>query len=344
MLSISVAEMRALEELPERDKDSILPYFQLRPWGASHELEKTLNRLSDAYADRPFLSDISAPSVLDGEPRPVHRQLDALRRPAGAYANWCDFLEDQPSMIPTVQLGDVASLAQQAERLARLQRGLGVYLPAPAFGRATDIGRVVGDVTDGGTEVIVILDLGQRGRDLLGAQAQSAGLVRSLRDHLPSAAISISASSFPGDFVGLNDQEIFERQHFNGVRDVVRGNLIYSDRGSARAQKQMGGGGTPAPRVDLAGAAQWSFFRDGTGGDRAAGYEKQAQDAMESDAWDGDLRVWGVQLVERTAGGDRHAIKSPASAAAARINMHLHQQLYFGDADGLYETDEEWQD
>jgi len=345
MLTISVAEMRALEELPERDKDLLLPYFQLRPWGVSHELDNTLSRLSDAYGDRPFLTDLCEPAVLDVEPRPVHRALDLLRRPDAAYASWCDFLEDQPNMIPVVQLGELDSLGQQVDRLLRLNRGLGLYLPAQAFGRIRDIARIIGERTTDGLDVCVILDLGQRSQDLLGTQATTVGLIRAVRERLRDASIAVSASSFPSDFVGLREQPIFERRHHDGVVSVEGGGgIIFSDRGSARAQKQMGGGGTPAPRVDLAGSSDWSFFRDGSGGPRPEGYIAQARAAMASAAWDGDLRVWGVQMIERTAGGDRNAVKSPTSAAAARINMHLHQQLFYGDAGSLYQTDEEWVD
>lgn len=345
MLAISVAEMRGLEELPERDKDALLPYFQLRPWGVSHELENTLNRLTDAYGDRPFLADLCPPTVLDSEPRPVHHTLDLLRTPEDGYANWCDFLSDHPNMIPVAQLGDLDNLPAQLDRLVRLERGLGVYLPAPAFPRIREIARIVGEQTDEGLHTCVIIDLGQRGADLLGSQAMSVGLVNAVRASLPFATVAVSASSFPSDFVGLADQQIYERAHHQGVIATAGGEgVIFSDRGSARAQRQMGGGGTPAPRVDLAGPAAWQFFRDGSGGARPAGYVAQAAAAMRSDAWDANLRVWGVQMIERTAGGDRNAIKSPTSAAAARINMHLHQQLLFNDPDSLHDTDEEWVD
>lgn len=345
MLTVSVAEMRALEELPERDKDLLLPYFQLRPWGVSKELENTINRISDAYGDRPFIADLCAPTTLDGPPREVHRELEQLRLADNGYGNWCDFIEERAGMIPTLQLSNLAELNRQAERLAALDRGLAVYLPRQTHGRLGDIGAVVAQHTGGGDNVCAILDLGQRGSDLLVAQATTVGLVRTLRQTLPNAAIAISASTFPSDFVDLNSQEIFERSHFNGVVAQLGGEgLLYSDRGSARAERQMGGGGTPAPRVDLAQASEWSFFRDVSGGDRIDGYIRQARAAVASAAWDPNLRVWGVQMIERTAGRDRNAVKSPPSAAAARINIHLHRQLFFDDPLGLYETDDEWSD
>jgi hypothetical protein len=345
MLTVSVAEMRALEELPDSTKDALFPYFQLRPWGVSHDLRSTINRISAAYGDRPFLSDLCAPTTVTGEPRPVHGELAELRISEGGYSNWCGLIENHASMVPVLQLGNLAELETQTRRLFALDRGLGVYFPQPTFGRIPDIATLIGQVVGDGTDVVVILDLGQRGTDLLVAQATTVGLVRTVRERLPRANVAISASSFPSDFVGRPSQQIFERSHFEGVVGVLGADrLIYSDRGSARAERQLGGGGQPAPRVDLAGSESWSFFRDGSGGDRIDGYIAQAALAMRPPHWDGDLRVWGHQMIERTAGGDRNAIKSPTSSTAARINVHLHRQTFFGDLGALYQTDDEWED
>jgi len=345
MLTISVAEMRALEELPDRTKDALLPYFQLRPWGVSHELRNTINRIEAAYGDRPFLSDVCSPMPVAGEPRPVHDELAELRVSAEGYGNWCALIEQHANMVPVLQLGDLVEVEAQTQRLFALNRGLGVYLPAQTFGRIPDIAALVGGVVGDGTDVVVILDLGQRGADLLGTQAATVGLVRAIRERLPRASVAISASSFPSDFVGRPSQQIFERAHYEGVAGILGAEgLVYSDRGSARAERQMGGGGQPAPRVDLARLDNWSFFRDDSGGDRIDGYVAQARLAMRSPHWDGALRVWGHQMIERTAGGDRNAIKSPTSSTAARINVHLHRQTFFDDPASAYETDEEWED
>lgn len=77
---------------------------------------------------------------------------------------------------------------------------------------------------------------------------------------------------------------------------------------------------------------------------RIDGYIAQASLLIASDVWDADLRVWGTQMIERTALGDRDAITSPARSTAARINIHLHRQIFFDDPAQGYDTDEEWTD
>lgn len=345
MLTVSNAEMRGLQELPNADKDLLLPYFQLRPWGVSHELRSTVNRISEAYGERPFLVDICGPVLPTGEPRPVHAELAALRDPRNGYAAWCEYVEAHAFMIPTVQLGDLAQVRGQVERLYALGRGLALYLPRTVHGQLRNIIELVADHTAQGADVVAIIDLGQRDQELLLAQAATTGLVRTVIGAAPRISVAVSASSFPQDFVGRPAQDIYERQHFEGVvRNFNDNRIIYSDRGSARAERQMGGGGPPAPRVDLATGQAWSFFRDASGGARPAGYAAQSRLAMASGAWDHALRLWGYQMVERTAGGDVTAIRSPTSSAAVRINIHLHQQLFFNNPGGLYETDDEWDD
>lgn len=345
LLTVSNAEMRGLQELPNVDKDLLLPYFQLRPWGVSHELRSTVNRIIEAYGERPFLVDICAPVPPTGEPRTVHAELDALRDPAGGYSAWCEYVESHAFMIPTLQLRDLSQLRLQVQRLYALGRGLAVYIPQLALPQLQNIIGLIAGLTEQGSDVIVIIDLGQRDRELLITQALTSGYVRTVINAAPQISIAISASSFPSDFVGLAAQDIYERQHYEGVKLNFPGNrLIYSDRGGARAERQMGGGGTPAPRVDLASRQNWSFFRDASGGDRSVGYVTQSLAAIASAAWDPALRVWGYQMIERTAGGDITAIRSPVSSSAVRINIHLHQQLFFNNRLGLYETDDEWDD
>jgi hypothetical protein len=120
--------------------------------------------------------------------------------------------------------------------------------------------------------------------------------------------------------------------------------LIYSDRGSARVERQQGGGGAPAPRIDYPLQLDWDFFRSD---DRVgfAGYQQQSQRLMataRTGPWNPSLRVWGTQMIERTAAGDTSAIGSPQKATAARINLHLQLQTFHDEPEAAEDTDEDW--
>lgn len=344
MLSVRWAEMRALQELPARDKDEMFPLLQLRPWASAHRLDSALSRIEEAYGDRPFLAEVCADEV-EGPRRPVHDELDRLRDPANGYGNWVQYLRGQPNFVPVVQLGDLRELPVQIDRLYQLGRGVGVRFPRGSFPSIEIIARQIAALTDGGNGVCFIVDFEKQNADLLTRQMECTGYVRAIIAQAPRSFVSVSASSFPEQFGGLVQQEIYERFLFDGVRPhVAAGRLIYSDRGSARVERRGGGGGLPAARIDYAEPQRWRFYRADSSEDRTEAYRVQAQSLVGSDDWDHHLRLWGTQMIARTAMGDLDAITSPARSTAARINIHLHQQLFYGGRDGLYDTDEPWSD
>ena len=351
LLSVRPAEMRALKELPERDKDLLLPHFLLRPWVGSNYLQSSIEKLIDAYGgDRPAIIDLAEPEQR-GARRPVHDELRLISEPDDGFANWCAYVERHGNFIPTLQLGDLDEIELQAGRLLELDRGLVVRFPRQTLLSASRLyAQRLGRISDGGDGLLFVLDYERSNADLLLHQTEATGLARGVLESAPRAHVAISATSFPDSFGNVDDQDIYERQLFNGVRRAVGGDqLVYSDRGSARAERQAGGGGPVYPRIDYALPGNWQFYRSEDASDDAAArpqvYTELAQEVMDDEeAWDAGLRLWGTQMIERTSLGDPDAITSPARATATRINIHLHRQLFFDDPDGLYETDEDWSD
>lgn len=343
MLGLKPAEMQALKELPESDKQLMMPLIQLGPWGAAHHLQSAISKIEEAYGGPCFLS--LADVEQSGPERPVHQEIATLRSTVAGCANWCDFIESNSNFVPTLQLRDPSQITSQAARFARLDRGIMVLVERPGFSGIDVIAQSIASATNGGADVCFMLDIGRINRDIISIQLLLTDPIRQVRQILPNAYISVSGSSFPESFTSLARQEIFERALFDSVRDLAQGRLIYSDRGSARAERQGGGGGQPAPRIDYASSDQWTFFRsDDEDLERSAAYAVQARLAIASPDWDRNLRIWGTQMIERTALGDLSAIISPKRCTAARINIHLHRQTFYDDAARLYSTDDDWTD
>ncbi|NMT92702.1 protein beta, partial [Vibrio alginolyticus] len=74
-------------------------------------------------------------------------------------------------------------------------------------------------------------------------------------------------------------------------------------------------------------------------------YKEAATEIVKSNYWNPNLRVWGVQMIEKTVElRDKYCITSANRATAVRINIHLYQQLhYLCDFDAL-DTEEDWED
>jgi len=344
MLSVRPAEMLALRELPERDKDFMLPFFQLRPWVGANKLKNALDKLSEAYGNRPHFISLAEPEAIKTR-RDVHTELDTLRSSENGFSAWCDFVSENKNLIPSLQLTDVGQFDRQAERMQSLGRGIIIHIERPAFQFLSAIVSRTAAYTNLGENVVFILDFGRQNKTFLLHQAETTGFIRSTLDIAPNARVALSASSFPDGFKSIFSQSIYEREVFEVARSSFGNSVIYSDRGSARAERQTGGGGSPAPRIDFASRKEWYFFRSDSENSRAGAYQDQAIALMKDETvWDPALHVWGTQMIERTALGDEGAIISPARATAARINIHLHQQTFYSDPAGIYDTDEEWTD
>lgn len=342
ILALKPAEMRALEELPEHTKNAMMPLIPLRPWVGSHRLQSSIERIDVSYAGRPVLIEIGERELT--KPRPVFDELEELRDPRDGFAKWCEFIEAHDRFVPVLQIGiDPVQERAQTIRLDGLGRGLVVRIDRGAFGNVGVLAAAIGHWTDGGRGVCFVIDYGAVRADHLLIAAQTVGLINTIRLAAPSAVISVSASSFPQSFSNLPRQEIYERRLFNEmVVQIGRAGLIYGDRGSARAEQLGGGSGVIPARIDYPGFDDWTFFRSEDTG--LHGYIEQANVLMASELWNGDLRVWGTQMIERTARGDASAIDTPGKSTAARINLHLQLQTFYGDDDAVEDTEDDWED
>lgn len=350
ILELRPAEMLALEELPNKDKDAVRPVFRLRPWATAHQLSSSVDRLIKAFGKRPCFLEVAEEEYVDPDKlRPVHGQLEELRSPEGGYRNWVSFFEQAAHLhfIPSLQLGGALPLFyQQIERLYALRRGLLVRLESPRRDSLVAISAAVSSRTAGGDGVVFVLDFGKQGSDFGLLELFVVDLIQVIRNSCANAKIAISASSFPGSFTSIVSQKIFERLLFDRLAKNSGTSLIFSDRGSARAEKQLGGGGLPAPRIDYPKKDEWFFFRQSSPLSTAFnGYQAQALALLRNSIWDKGLKLWGRQMIERTAAGDQEAgISSPNRSTAVRINLHLHRQIYYWDEASFFDTDEDWVD
>ncbi|WP_288741412.1 hypothetical protein, partial [uncultured Rheinheimera sp.] len=272
ILSISPAEMSAIEELPEKDKDLILPVFSLRGWVGSQKLESTIKRIKKSIGSRVWVANVdetffteNADYLLTGKyPREVFHQLKRLVVPDNGYNNWFEFLTENEKAIPTLLWGDIRELETQIHLLTSLNRGLVIIVTAKTNPfEVKEVFRVLS--LNKMNNVFIMLDLGQIDSHHLAQYPSIANQLQNLSASLPEALFSISASSFPSSFSGYNRGEIpiYERLLFNKVREKCNDlRLVYSDRGSARSEKISGGGGIPAPRIDYPLKNDWRFIRE----------------------------------------------------------------------------------
>lgn len=361
ILSISPAEMSAIQELPDKDKDLILPIFPLRGWVGSQKLESTIKRISKAIGNRYWIANVdetffteNTEYLLTGTfPREVFLEVQNLVNPKDGYDNWFKFIQQNSYSVPCLLWGNPQQIEVQIEKLNSLGRGL--VLLISSITNPYEIREAVRVIKANNiSNVFIIIDLGQINSTVFSQQSTIESQLLFFSTALPSCLLAITASSFPSTFSGYNKGEnpIYERILFNKIKsNYAHLRLIYSDRGSARSEKISGGGGIPSPRIDYPLEHDWRFIReefsdskDPQEGEKQALYSLIARKIINEQYWEPNLKLWGTQLIELTSKNDAFGINSPIKATAVRINIHLHLQLHYGVKIGSIDTDDDWTD
>lgn len=369
ILFISPSEMLALENLPEKEKDGIVPIFALKGWVGSKNLHSSVGRIEKSIGQRPWIADLDREFLEvnrilepDGNysyKREVFYELEKLTDSSNGYENWCNYVQSLDNVIPVVQTGKTDDLEKQIQALSALNRGIVLRFDLHDIIEDKYLS-VIKNVVKQQIEqekILILFDFEQIEKFDVDPESvkKIQSILKASHAMLQNAYYSISASSFPSSFSPYTKGEnpIYERLLFNRVKaDLPELKLIYSDRGSARIDKNGGGGGIPSPRIDYPLLHDWRFIRkefdnpkDVDKDERLMLYSEAAGDVISSTYWDSNLKLWGTQLIELTAKGDKFGIGNPAKATAARINIHLHNQLmYNAPEDEFLDTEEDWVD
>lgn len=338
ILGVRPSEMQAIEELSPQVKAGLLPFIILQPWATAKEFPSTIAKVSACTSGKPIIVDLTD-EIFDGNKRPVHDVFDALRDSEGGYLAWRNLIDENPTFTPTVQLNDPKELVPQIRAFKAMGRGVVIRLHEQIFSLSADIAKLFKGYPSN-EDVYFILDFQRQDKNILNKALIATNICKAIRSELSDCYISVSASTFPTSFTGIVEQEIFERSFYKLVAEQIgQTHNIYCDRASVRAEKQSGGGGSPAPRIDNAFSTKWKFFREADEEDRDEAYQLAAKRATKCPDWK-DMGIWGTEMIKKTAVGEENAIYSPKMSTSARINIHMHMQSGADDQP----TEIEWSD
>lgn len=365
-LALSPAEMGAYSELPEKDKSSILPVIALRGWVGSKELNNSYEKLKSVANGRLVILDVDHDYVYENKdylitgefPRKVFYELADLLSPNRGYKNWCDLVRVEDWIIPVLQIHDEANIALQYKVLSSFGRGVVIRfgleeLQSGKYLRVMDL--IKDDLAL--SENLFLFDLGRIGPNVVDYSGIVFRFVSLVSNYSTDSFYSVTGSSFPESFGARmhGSESIYERLLYSKLLKELPLKFIYSDYGSARYKEGSSGGGVPVPRIDYPLNNDWYFKReplgDLSGLDKDAKkkkylevYAKIAKFIMDQEYWVDNLNVWGDRMIKSTAIGDEYSINSPVKATAVRINLHLYNQLHYGDDIAGLDTDDEWID
>ncbi|EOV4175389.1 beta family protein [Yersinia enterocolitica] len=360
ILSLKPAEMAALEELPSKDKDLILPLISLKKWANSKSFIKSTERIKKAFGQNWWIADIdkeflslAKQRVAAGEDK-VSSEFIRLADPNDGYRNWVDFIASNDNVIPAIQFNKISELEMQLNNFLEINRTIVARFELSGIHSITsvDFSYAIKSLSEKKFPygLVIILDHGDFNRFDLIEYHKYSSLVKQLHNLISDAFFCVSGTSFPYSFAGSYRGEIpiYERQIYNKIVSDCQGiKLIYSDRASTRALVNDGGSGLPPPRIDYPLKNDWRFIRKELNSDSAEKeelYQEAAIEMMKSDYWNAELRLWGTQMIEKTSLGDPYGITSANRATAVRINLHIYQQLHYYDTLSSLDTEEDWVD
>ncbi len=332
-------EIKALAELPEATKDLIFPLIVARPWPNAKHLRKTWEKLRAAFGTRRFALDLDPYKRSSGAAQPAAAEFDALFDHADGHRAYFEEVASIDEAIPTLQVGPNSNVEEQLEHAQRLDRGLVLRLQYGATPTPIALARQVAGAMH---DVAIFVDLGWS-NDLLSRELWASSILEAIAEDHIEREVVVAGSSFPESFRSLARDEIRanERVIFDNL--VQRHNavvLTYGDWGSTRLPKESTPMGSIPPRIDLPNSREWICFRR----EGEEGFKDIAIRTVTDRSWPRDLRIWGTYQIAATAEGVPDSIKGQTKAAAARVNIHLHQQAHFGAAGNFSDRDEPFSD
>lgn len=340
ILYARVAEVKAYAQLSPTAKDVTLPIFLWRPWPNAKALGKTWERVGEAVEGRRFGFDLDGSKFSPKTQKPAQSEFNALFDEAGGFSAFYRYVAELDYAIPVLQKPEVGGETRNAQfsNVEDIERGAIWHIRYPASIRREDIE----DILSGVEDLFVVVDAGWD-RDLLSREPWVSRLVNMISDIDADTEIVVAGSSFPSSFSEYGSRGQITARERTMFTNISRLNnaakLTYGDWGSTRPPSDP----VPmknVPRLDLPFASEWLSIK--RSGDES--YKDLAKRLIRDPLWPVTLKVWGTYAIEATADGVLGAISSQTTAAAARINVHLHQQAQSGSAFDLMTDDEPYTD
>lgn len=348
-LAIRASEMNGLEFLPGATKERMTPCVLLAPWANSSTLEKAIERIERAFRNHHYFLDIDRDYEFSNLESAPQQELMSLLDQSNAFENWCQFVLNHKWIWPCVQTRGQTErdIRTQIDRFQQAERA---YCMRVFMHRIpTNIAEVVSAFSaSGAADYAVILEGGWT-RDPLTLAAWFDGVIGGVLQSIDaSIPIILSCTSMPKLFTdydgGVTPVSFSNRILLDQIRQrrSNRLRIVYGDWGSTRPREPSGFASRPLDRVDYPTVSAWNIARSKT---QSWDFRMAAQAIVARNDWDGNLGIWGEEQIINTTISPALGIDTPQKNVAARVNIHLHRQAFFGagSLSGM-NLDEDWQD
>ena len=348
-LGVRPAEMSGLKELPGSTKDRLTPLLLLAPWLVTTQLSRALDKFEEMYPSRPYFIDVDTYYRVNEKLNEAKALWKRLAQKPADLDVWWGLLEQYPHTNPCLLMAeqpierawDQISWARENNRtfcvrmnLAESGSGIPPWMPELMKKLAAE----------GANDYAVVFEFGWIPDPLIPVAVATNYTEKYLSEIPPEVPVAISCTSFPKEFTsydGTTEVRFANRELVAQVqRNTNHPKIIYGDWGSTRP-RSYDHRSHPKNRIDFPTDNSWVFARNQND---SIDFQAAAERITTSSHWTGDLGVWGEQMIEGTAAEQPFAIDTMHKMIAARINIHLHRQAFYGHLPPPGALDEEWSD
>jgi hypothetical protein len=354
LLHTRQSEVRGLRELPDSTKDLLFPVFVLRPWPRAKSIEMAFEKILEAMGGRPFGLDLESDFPTADQSKPAEVEFDELRSPDICFSAYFEKVAQIEGAVPVLRLtDDIECLKRQIDRMAEISRGGFVRIRQSDLHFVPTVLEAIADIP--ANDFSIFIDAEWR-QDVLLQSNWVLIAAQTFFDQEPERAIIICGSSFPNSFdkMGLSKEfAINERLLFDIIRMNLNAKLIYGDWASTRPPSYDNQIKRTVPRIDIAQSSHWPVFRsqkiireddDGDDYNDRETYKEVVDRLISSPYWDDVPEIWGRYALLCTSEDLSTSIKSPQTAAAVGVNLHMHVQAHYSTPQLLNATDDPYFD
>lgn len=346
-LAIRPSEMNGLEQLPGLTKDRLRPVFLLAPWTNANSLSKAVERAEKAFPARPYLLDLDRDYSITNPESDAQLELVELLSTHNCYEKWWEFITASPNAIPCLQLRDQSAdcIRTQIARAQEIGREFCLRIVMSRY--PLNLTEIVVTLNEIGTADYTIVLEGGWTRDTLTLAARFSGLIGGVLGEVDAdVPIVVSCTSMPKefqDYEGCVSVPFSNRKLVAQIaRDHNRRLVVYGDWGSTRPREASGHRQRPLDRIDYPIDEAWIIARNRI---EAWNFQHAAEEVVKrSNYWDGELNIWGTNMILQTLANPAFGINTPQKNVASRVNIHIHRQVFFGDDIRGIDFDEDWRD
>lgn len=322
------AELLGYRNLPDEDKDAIVPAITLTRWPRKESLSDAREQVLDVLDGRRFVMDTTKRVGM------FATDSQALLNPDNAFAAWRGFVGDTDNpIIPVVQMTKQAGRRDIVRQAILLQQDYGdiaikLRLTSPA---ARGLLLNVLSALDDPARLWIYLEAGYitqlSAPELAPEMLETIAKIREVDD---TPLIISSSSSFPRSVADHGDESGVIPNLDRRFHDTIGGDAVcaYGDHSSVHVEPYSVQARGYVPRVDYATYRSWFYERrrPAKGG---LGYIDAAKAIMEAEEFEPELNLWATEQIQAAAAGDLEGRGAPAFWISVRVNMHLHRQINY---------------